>query len=185
MRLMGFIDNLDNRTGNARYVNSGVLRWKPLKVPGEPEGFDLKMAGKGLNDHLEANPGIYVADLTLPPSYLHQFPHIHPLNELALVMEGEYQDMDMEGKVIHTYPKRSLVWYNRLSTHRPLSRDGTEIFYIAFGGIIQGKDPRELLQKAKSYGIQEREDALGYALQFLLPFDTKSQTQIMDEVFSD
>jgi len=81
---------------------------------------------------------------------------------------------------LQAYPKGSTIFYQTGSTHRPLSRDGAEIFYVAFDGITFGKDAEDLMRKIKKAGTPE--DATEYALQWM--FSPDERKRIMDELFS-
>jgi hypothetical protein len=95
------------------------------------------------------------------------------------VVDGEYFDADMDGRVIESYPAGRVVFYSKGSTHRPLSKDGARILYIPFDGIVFGKDPEDLARKMVKVGTAT--EAFEYALRWMVP-DTDKRRELLDAI---
>ena len=196
---MGFVENLGLVTGTemidgevrlvlprgaeggiglCKYVNSGIGLYRELSR----EKLDYQMAGEGVSEFLKQGRKFDVRKLNMPANCLDQGPHCHPGGEFAYVNEGEYYDADMAGFPLRTYPRHSFVFYNKGSTHRPLSDEGSEILYMPFDGIVFGKDAEELARKMVKIGTPE--EALEYALMWMVP-DKNYRQQLMDSLLSD
>ena len=173
---MGFADSLQQKTGTEKYVNSGIGVKKPL----DRTKLDYNQVAAGFDGFFRPGPRIGVYHLYMPQNCLNMGPHMHPGGELAFVIDGEYFDADMNGGVLRAYPRGSTVFYQAGSTHRPLSRDGSEIFYVAFDGIVFGKDAIDLMMKIKR--AEAPEDTVEYALQWM--FTPEERQRIMGELFS-
>ncbi len=179
---MGFIDDLADKTGTERFVNSGVLPLKKIEYP----GLELYTGGTGLHEFMHPGPRIYVSRLVMNRG-CSLGPHFHPGTELAFLADGSYHDADMDGNMIKEYREGDWVWYNKWSSHRPLTNGGARIAYIEYNGIIIANNPadvRGLMEKAKKAGIQKEEDALEYALGWIFP-NLSERQKILDEVFSE
>jgi len=80
---------------------------------------------------------------------------------------------------VRSYSAGSAVFYNKGSTHRPLSIDGARVLYIPFDGIIFGKSPEDLVAKMHKVGTSE--EALEYALHWMVP-DEAERRKIMERL---
>lgn len=188
---MGFYDNLTHITGieevdgiarligetpfgQIKFHNSGIGLWQLL----DRSKLDYKMAGDESAGYFRQGKRFNPTILNMPVNCLDQVPHCHPGGEFAYVVQGEYFDADMEGEVICSYPAGSVVFYNIFSTHRPLSRDGAQILYIPFDGIVFGKDPLDLANKMIKVGTTPA--ALEYAMTWMVP-DKQKRQELIDE----
>ncbi len=174
---MGFVDGLRMKTGTKGYVNSGVIVRKELVFP----GARVNMGPIGFREFAAFGDKGYDAELFLDPFYINK-PHLHPGGELGVVLGGMYFDADMEGNPIFEYPKGTTVWYNKFSTHRPLTgKEGARIYYVTFSGFVEKPTSHELIKKAQE--LQAPEDALLHAISWLIT-NPLEQQRIMDEVLS-
>ena len=166
---MDFLEGFSQITRTDTFVNSGVGLQREL----DPSKIDFEAIGDGFEDFFHQGARLSPILLSMPENCLQQGPHCHPGGEFSYVVDGEYFDGDMEGGVIHTYPAGSVVFYSQGSTHRPLSKEGATILYIPFDGILFGKDPEDLARKMVKVGTAE--EAVEYALQWMVPDDGKRQ----------
>ena len=171
---MGFIENLEAKTGTERYFNSGIGLRRPLDTT--TLGFDA--AGEGVAEWFSLGKKFMPTHLNMPANCFTQGPHCHPGGEFAYVVEGEYFDADMNGSPIRVYPAGTTVFYNQFSTHRPLSQTGANIIYIAFDGIVFGRNPEDLAGRMQKLGTPE--EALEYALTWMIPKKEERQ-KLMDQ----
>lgn len=170
---MGFIENLEAKTGTKRFWNSGIGFNKELNVT----ALDFDAAGEGVAGYFSLGAKFMPTHLNMPENCLTQGPHCHPGGEFAYVVRGEYFDADMQGNPIQTYPAGTTVFYNKFSTHRPLSRTGADLLYMAFDGIVFGKNPEDLAGKMTKIGTPE--EAVEYALTWMV-LDAGERQRLMD-----
>ena len=192
---MGFIDNLTDITGtqevdgvvqvidrkivgNPKYVNSGVGLRRELDRGKLDFEFLYDPKGDSTPNYFRSGQRFNPTHLNMPANCLDQGPHSHPGGEFSYVIDGEYFDGDMEGKVVRTYPAGSTVFYAQGSSHRPLSRDGANILYIPFDGIVFGKSADDLARKMIKIGTAG--EAVEYALMWMIP-DTAERQRLMDD----
>ena len=161
--------------GEYRFFNSGV----GLRQELDKAKLVFEAAGEGVGDFFKQGPKFNPTHLNLPANCLSQGPHGHPGGEFSYVIDGGYFDADMEGRVIREYPTGSVVFYAQWSTHRPLSRDGADILYLPFDGIVFGKDAADLAKKM--FKIGTKEEALEYALMWMIP-DAAERQRLMGEL---
>ncbi len=170
---MGFIENLEAKTGTERYFNSGI----GLKRPLDKAQLDFDIAGEGVAEYFSVGRKFMPTHLNMPANCLTQGPHCHPGGEFAYVIDGEYFDADINGSPIQVYPAGTTIFYNKFSTHRPLSKTGSDIIYIAFDGIVFGKNPEDLAGKMTKIGTPE--EAVEYALTWMIS-DKGERERLMD-----
>ena len=192
---MGFIENLTEVTGTQevdgvvqlvdrvivgrpKYVNSGVGLRRELDRGTLDFEFSYNLGGDSAPDYFRQGQRFNPTHLNMPANCLDQGPHGHPGGEFSYVIEGEYFDGDMEGKVVRVYPAGSTVFYRQGSSHRPLSRDGANILYIPFDGIVFGKSAEDLARKMVKIGTAE--EAVEYALMWMIP-DKAERQRLMDD----
>ena len=183
---MTFMEKLEQRTGTDDYVNSGVVTSKEL----DWGTLDFQVVAHGFNDSLSISPKITATRLHMPARCDNLGPHVHPGGELAYVVNGSYYDAAMDGNVLERYDPGSTVFYNKWSTHRPLSEEGAELFYLTFDGIIIPNhgvmhDDAGIKIATKMAELNTPEDAVEYGLQFLFPNERKRTAirELMDELF--
>lgn len=175
---MGFIDDLEMKTGTDKFINSGVIRRKEMSF----EGGKVLLGTHGFREFSRSGDKGYDALLTLNPHY-DQPPHLHPGGELAVVLKGMYFDGNMEGEEIEEYGEGATIWYNQFSTHRPLTgSESAHIYYVSFAGIIMKDSPRELIKKAKE--IKAPEDALDHMLEWMIT-NPKERRLLMEEILEE
>ena len=170
---MGFIENLEAKTGTEKFWNSGVGLRRSL----DTTKLDFDAAGEGVAGYFLLGAKFMPTHLSMPANCLTQDPHCHPGGEFAYVTRGEYFDADMEGNPIQTYTTGTTIFYNNFSTHRPLSREGADIIYIAFDGIVFGKSPEDLAGRMTKIGTTE--EAVEYALTWMIS-DKEERQRLMD-----
>ncbi len=181
---MGFTETLEQKIGRGNYVNSGVVKTRDLDL----EKLDFQVIGEGFDGFMGVSPKVSATWLNMPKDCFNLGPHTHPGGEISYVSEGEYFDAAMDGSVIQCYPAGSVVFYNKWSTHRPLSNEGAKIFYFTFDGIIIPNRgimaPDSSLKIARKMAeLKTPEDAVDYGLRFLFSEDRERQ-RVMDELFS-
>ena len=67
---------------------------------------------------------------------------------------------------LQNYSAGDTIFYNKGSTHRPLSSTGATVLYIPFDGIVFGKDAEDLARKMVKMGTTQ--EALEYALSWMI-----------------
>ena len=173
---MRFVDELRMKTGTRDYINSGVIERKELVFP----GARVRMGPIGFREFAAFGDKGYDALLKLDPFYDNK-PHLHPGGELGVVLRGMYFDADMEGNPIFEYPEGTIVWYNKFSTHRPLTgKEGAHIYYVTFSGFVEKPVPYELVIKAKQ--LKAPEGAIDYMLHWMIK-DPEERQRIMTKLF--
>jgi hypothetical protein len=149
-----------------KYVNSGI--WRARELDKSKLDFET-LFDKDEDPSTFFQQGRRFAPtlLNMPANCLEMSPHFHPGGEFAYVAEGSYFDADMNGGVIAEYPQGSTVLYRKGSSHRPLSGEGAKLLYIAFDGVVFGKNPLDLI--AKMDRIKTPGEAIEYAAMWMIP----------------
>ena len=158
-----------------RYLNSGIGLSGQLKKT----QLAFEQAGEGADSFFQMGKRFNPTKLNMPPNCLDQGPHCHPGGEWAYVVDGEYFDANMEGRLLQHYCKGNTIFYNKGSTHRPLSITGAALLYIPFDGIVFGKDAEDLARKMMKIGTAQ--EALEYALSWMTK-DKKEQQTLLDKI---
>ena len=192
---MGFVEKLTDLTGSElvdgelslidrtlagvpKFINSGVGLRKLLDRT--RLSFETAFDPGEENDFFRQGRRFNPTHLVMPPNCLDQGPHFHPGGEFSYVVSGEYFDADLEGNVLRVYPAGTTIFYAKGSSHRPLSREGAEILYIPFDGIVFGADPRDLARRMVKLGTAQ--EAIEYALLWMLP-DPERRNTLLDTLF--
>ena len=169
-----------NYRGMPLFVNSGVGLTGELDPTLLAENFDRT---RGLAEFVRQGGKLSATHLRMPRGCITQGPHMHPGGEISYVIGGEYFDGDMDGKVIQRYPAGSIVFYAAGSTHRPLSRDGAEIFYVSLDGIVFGNDANDLIGKMirGKEKFKTPDEAVEFALRWMIP-NQKLRRELLDSL---
>ncbi len=185
-----FLDRLERTSGTDRYFNSGVYR-TGHQINDGLSGVTGVRRGAGAYEFLGPMNEDYVdSEIIMPEQCVNTRPHVHPRGEVAITEDGEWYDADMKGNPLVgldgnslVYPKGSVVYYARLSVHRPMSRTGTKIRFCAFGGLKEFRiaSPPEIRETLR--GIQTPENAAEYIVGFLCEGDVKRKQRILDGLF--
>ena len=169
-------ENLRQIIGNDSYFNSGVGSGLTPEQRRGGVAYRQLINDSGI---FRIGNDLSATNLWLPPGSLEQYPHFHPGGEFTVVLEGGFEDYDMDGRVVQAYKRGDVVFSNIGSSHRPGSKEGGWLVYLSPDSLVMSRDPEKLIHKM--VGKRMPQEAINWALQWIFK-DEADRTRILEDI---